>query len=149
MYLPFGWFASTARMVRIFRLGGLHLPWKTFPWCSSHYKSLHGSKIEAALLLWLKLALVDLNSVPKWHSEQVNRTEKEADQNSLKTVYTCCMAPGNTQVHQRKSEEVNFQFRDHSGNAWTLWQFTKSWSSTCFNRKCQLLKPKCTDERLY
>ena len=43
----FGWFASSAwgglhpplRVVCIFRLCGLHLPRKTFPWCSSHYKS--------------------------------------------------------------------------------------------------------------
>ena len=56
MYLPLGWFASSARVVCILRLGGLHLPWKTFPWCSFHYKPLHGFKIEAAIFIGREVA---------------------------------------------------------------------------------------------
>ena len=49
MYVPLRWFTSSARVVCIFRFGGLHLPRKTFPWCSSTYKRLHCYKIEAAI----------------------------------------------------------------------------------------------------
>ena len=57
MYLPLGWFASSARVVCIFRSGDLHLQRKTFPWCFSHYKSLHSYNIKAAICFFVPMKI--------------------------------------------------------------------------------------------